>query len=299
MASETTETTPAAAEPAPQSTEPKVEAATIAEAPEPQNVLTEKFTDDEWKAIKELRGKLSDVLKDAEPDSTSATIWGVTLDPSKPDARQSVVLLKFLKARNMQAGEAATMLTETLKWRAEWNIDAIMKEEFPQDVYGPLGHIYGTDKLGHPVVYNVYGTASKDLERVFGDVKRFLRWRIQFMEKAVAMLNFETLDQMIQVHDYDGVSLLSSRDANSKEAAREASSIFQNHYPELLYKKFFVNVPSFLTWIYWIFKNLVNPRTLAKMQVVGTGPGTISSALLPFIDAKELPTRYGGEASGF
>lgn len=33
--------------------------------------------------------------------------------------------------------------------------------------------------------------------------------------------------------DYEGVGL-SSRDANSKAAASEATSIFANHYPELL-----------------------------------------------------------------
>lgn len=33
--------------------------------------------------------------------------------------------------------------------------------------------------------------------------------------------------------DYKGVTL-SSRDANSKNAASEATNIFQNHYPEFL-----------------------------------------------------------------
>lgn len=54
------------------------------------------------------------------------------------------------------------------------------------------------------------------------------------MEKSVRLLNFETLDQMIQVHDYDGVSLMGGRDANQKAAAGEATNIFQNHYPEFL-----------------------------------------------------------------
>ena len=67
----------------------------------------------------------------------------------------------------------------------------------------------------------------------------------------------------------------------------------------LQYKKFFINVPTFLTWMYWFFKNLVNPRTFAKMQVVGTGKATILAAFVPFIDTKELPKRYGGEADAF
>jgi hypothetical protein len=37
--------------------------------------------------------------------------------------------------------------------------------------------------------------------------------------------------------DYEGVSL-TSRDANSKNAASEATNIFTSHYPELLVCKF-------------------------------------------------------------
>ena len=38
---------------------------------------------------------------------------------------------------------------------------------------------------------------------------------------------------MLQIHDYEGVSMM-SRDANQKAAASEATNIFQNHYPEFL-----------------------------------------------------------------
>lgn len=73
------------------------------------------------------------------------------------------------------------------------------------------------------------------------------------MEKSISCLDFETIDQTVQIHggshpyfaheesdhglqltlDYEGVSL-TQRDANSKSAASEATSIFQNHYPEFL-----------------------------------------------------------------
>lgn len=70
------------------------------------------------------------------------------------------------------------------------------------------------------------------------------------MEKCMALLDFREIDQCIQIHgtflsfcfpysyhlspiDYEGVSL-TSRDANSKNAASEATNIFQSHYPEML-----------------------------------------------------------------
>jgi phosphatidylinositol transfer protein SFH5 len=98
--------------------------------------------------------------------------------------------------------------------------------------------------------------------------------------------------------DYDGVGI-SSRTAESKAAASEASSIFQSHYPEMLYKKYFVNVPSFMSWIFWLFKPLLSTQTIAKMSVVGKGSDTIGKELLVIIDASELPKRYGGKAEAF
>lgn len=53
------------------------------------------------------------------------------------------------------------------------------------------------------------------------------------MEKGLHQVDFATVDSLIQVHDYDGVSM-TSRDAESKKAAAEATKIFQDHYPELL-----------------------------------------------------------------
>lgn len=50
------------------------------------------------------------------------------------------------------------------------------------------------------------------------------------------MVNYIFLELGISLSlatDYEGVSL-TSRDANSKAAASEATNIFQSHYPELL-----------------------------------------------------------------
>ncbi|KAF8623229.1 hypothetical protein AX15_006463 [Amanita polypyramis BW_CC] len=242
---------------------------------------------------------LQDAYEDPKASGMPITLWGVDIDPSHPinDARVSVVLMKFLRARNLSIPDARDMFISTLRWRKIFDIEAALKEEFPQEVFGQLGHIYGEDKEGRTVVYNLYG-ANKDLKTVFGDVQRFLRWRIALHEKSILTLDFINVDQTIQIHDYEGVGL-SSRDTNSKAAASEATSIFANHYPELLYKKFFINVPALLNWLFWAMKPLVPTNTLAKMSVVGTGQHAVAKALLPYIDVAQLPARYGGEAKAF
>ncbi|KAG6812738.1 hypothetical protein H0H92_000955 [Tricholoma furcatifolium] len=261
---------------------------------EPQNTLTKQFSDNEWGALKEFRAELPEIFADGFPDDPKAsekpiTFWGVNIDPKAPagDARWP---------RNLSVRDARDMFVSTLRWRTSIDIDAVLKEEFPQDVFGNVGHIYGRDHEGRPVVYNIYG--GNNLAEVFSDTRRFIRWRVALHEKSLTMLDFTEVDQTVQIHDYLGVGL-GSRDAKSKAAASEATNIFQSHYPELLHKKFFVNVPTIMNWIFWAFKPLLPAATLAKMSVVGTGHHALQKALLPIIDAKELPKQYGGEADGW
>jgi hypothetical protein len=270
---------------------------------EPQNPLTKKFTEQEWTALKELRKQIPKVIAEAYSDnpeikSKPLILWGVRIDSNgTKDPRASVILMKFLRARNLNPDAAAQMLTATIRWRDQFKIDELLKEEFPSDVFGKLGYVYGKDKGGRPVTYNLYG-ANQDLNAVFGDVERFIRWRVKLMEQSILKLDFNDIDQVVQVHDYEGVSMR-NRDANSKNAASEATSIFQNHYPEFLYRKFFINVPTLLSWIFWLFKTLVSAQTFAKMSVVGGGNHAIAKALGEVISVEELPVRYGGEAKGF
>ena len=105
--------------------ETKDKKAEATEPEEPQNPLTEKFTEDEWKALKELRvrcyrccpccgvnsgpgqTKLPYIFETAFPEKedklSPVTLWGVPVDPSNPvgDARLSVILIKFLRARHV------------------------------------------------------------------------------------------------------------------------------------------------------------------------------------------------------
>ena len=48
---------------------------------------------------------------------------------------------------------AANMIISTFKWRDEFKTDELATEEFPEDVFGPVGHVFGKDKEGRPVTY--------------------------------------------------------------------------------------------------------------------------------------------------
>ncbi|KAF8824585.1 hypothetical protein HHX47_DHR8000486 [Lentinula edodes] len=122
---------------------------------EPKTALTDQFTP---KVLKAFRVEIPDALASAYPDKNNpktadVKLWGVTIESSNLlDAAMSVVLMKFLRARNLSVSEGKTMFIATLRWRDQFNVEAAGKEEFPQDVFRQLGHIYGQDKAGRPVV---------------------------------------------------------------------------------------------------------------------------------------------------
>ena len=125
------------------------------------------------KLLPEILSKSYDDKPDAK--TTPITFWGVNIDPAAPekDARVSVILMKFLRARythllsscpaifrtlsflkrrNINVGEAQDMLVNTLRWREQFGVQAACAEVFPKEVFENLGHIYGKDKGGRPVV---------------------------------------------------------------------------------------------------------------------------------------------------
>ncbi|KAI7998793.1 Patellin-3 [Camellia lanceoleosa] len=58
-------------------------------------------------------------------------IWGV---PLFKDNRIDVILLKFLRPRDFKMKDAIAMLRNTILWRKEFNIDALIDEDLGEDL---------------------------------------------------------------------------------------------------------------------------------------------------------------------
>ncbi|KAG6908954.1 hypothetical protein DXG01_002560 [Tephrocybe rancida] len=260
------------------------------EATEPENALTKRFTEKEWKSLKKFKADLPEIFAEGFPDDPKASekpisFWGVNIDPQAPlDARVSVVLMK-----NLSVPDAREMFVSTLRWRTSIGIDALLKEEFPQDVFGDVGHIFGRDHQGRPVVYNIYG--GNNLADVFSDTQRFIR--LSRCEPDQPGRKVQGSRQ--RSYQHLPKPLPGATGTPLRLSLSNVKLIFLNTQ----HKKFFVNVPTLMNWIFWAFKPLLPAATLAKMSVVGSGHHALKKALLPVIDAKELPQRYGGEAEGW
>eukprot|EP00026_Physarum_polycephalum_P007950 Phypoly_transcript_08023.p1 GENE.Phypoly_transcript_08023~~Phypoly_transcript_08023.p1 ORF type:complete len:445 (+),score=102.83 Phypoly_transcript_08023:178-1512(+) len=242
--------------------------------------------------LKAFHARLGADLAPFQEEGKPVVLWGVELITTEPaPPKVDVILLKFLRAREFKVEEAATMLVNCIKWRKEFGIDHIFEEKFPHAITS-LGFIHKTDNQGRPVMYNIYGNIRpKEAFEDQGGIDKFVRWRVQLMEKAILRLDMETVEDMVILHDYEGVSML-SMDKNTKQASRTLIALFQDYYPELLAKKFFVNIPWFFETVYNVISAFVSDRTKAKFVLCSKG--SLREKLLVNIPVENLPTEYGG-----
>ncbi|XP_073031775.1 patellin-3-like [Primulina eburnea] len=253
----------------------------------------------ERRTLEEFKYNVQEVLKVGLFSSDTPTapeevyIWGV---PLLKDERSDVILLKFLRARDFKVQESFDMLKNTIKWRKEFNVDELAEEDLGDDLEKVV-FMQGHDKKGHPVCYNVYGEfQDKELYfNTFADEEKrmkFLRWRIQFLERSIRRLDFNPggINTIFQVSDLKNSPGLGKRELHI--ATKQALQILQDNYPEFVAKQVFINVP----WWYLAFYTMISPfltqRTKSKFMFSGSTK-TVET-LCKYISPEQVPTRYGG-----
>ncbi|SAM05617.1 hypothetical protein [Absidia glauca] len=254
------------------------------------NQFVKEFKPEESQGVSKLKQDLPAILQEALGTEDVYTLWGVALDKDSTDERLDVILVKFLRARELSFPEARKMLVDSLKWRKDFKADELVNETFDADLFKSIGFIHGQDKKGRPVCYNFYGDLDQD--KVFESIQTFIRWRLQLMEQSVKLIDFVNVDSMIQVHDYKGASMF-GRSANAKAATKEIIKVLQDNYPEFLAIKFFVNVPWWGSKIFNLIRPLLPEATVKKFVVCSNSD--MLETLQKSIDKDQLPTVYAGE----
>ncbi|PPS02760.1 hypothetical protein GOBAR_AA17899 [Gossypium barbadense] len=267
------------------------------------------LSDSERKALEELKQLVREAIdsnlfnseskteenpeKEKKQESKEVSIWGI---PLLKDERSDVILLKFLRARDFKAKDAFVMIKNTIRWRKEFGIDELLDEDLGDDMEKVV-FMHGQDKEGHPVCYNVYGEfQNKELyQKAFSDEEKrmkFLRWRIQLLEKSIRKLDFSPggVSTIFQASD-----LKNSPGPGKKElrlATKQALQVLQDNYPEFVAKQVFINVP----WWYLAFYTMISPfmtqRTKSKFVIAL--PSKSAETLFKYIPPEQVPIQYGG-----
>ncbi|MFS7910630.1 putative CRAL-TRIO lipid binding domain, GOLD domain, CRAL/TRIO domain, CRAL/TRIO domain superfamily [Helianthus anomalus] len=221
------------------------------------------------------------------------SIWGI---PLLADERSDVVLLKFLRARDFKVKEAFTMLKNVVAWRKGFGIASLLEEDLGTE-QEKVVYMHGVDKEGHPVCYNAYGEyQNKELynETFSTEEKRtkFLRWRIQFLEKSIRKLDFspDGINTILQVIDFKNSP--GPFKWELRQATNQALQLFQDNYPEFVAKQVFINVP----FLYLAFYKVINPffTQRTKSKFVFAGPSKTAETLFKYIAPELVPVQYGG-----
>lgn len=187
------------------------------------------------------------------------------------------LIYKICKANLFNEVETKTRFIHILNWRRDFNPLSAGFMEQHDDMFEKIG-ILSEDKENGPnkkvITWNLYGQIE-DRAKMFGNGqdKKFIRYRIGLMERGIKLLDFhdDSNCYMTQVHDYKNVSMIFGMNAEMKACIKNIVTIFQEYYPESLYAKYFVNVPTILAWIYDIIIKFVDKRTREKFIVLSNG----------------------------
>jgi phosphatidylinositol/phosphatidylcholine transfer protein len=97
------------------------------------------------------------------------------------------------------------------------------------------------------------------------------------------------IETFCTIMDAKGVALTSVRSVMGY--LNRASGISQNYYPERLGKLYIINAPWGFSSVFSLIKRFLDPVTVAKISVLGSG---YESELLAQIPAENLPKYLGG-----
>ncbi|XP_019432418.1 PREDICTED: patellin-3-like [Lupinus angustifolius] len=258
-----------------------------AEQPPPQQP-EEKVSEADTKETNKVEEASSTPLT---PEQVS--IYGV---PLLADEKSDVILLKFLRARDFKVKEAFTMISNTIRWRKEFGIDELVEENLGDELEKVV-YMHGFDKEGHPVCYNIYGEFNnRELyKKTFSDEEKrdkFMRWRIQFLEKSIRKLDFNPggICTIVQVNDLKNSPGPGKWEL--RQATKQALQLLQDNYPEFVAKQVFINVP----WWYLAVNRMISPflTQRTKSKFVFSGPSKSAETLLSYIAPEQLHVNHGG-----
>ncbi|RVD82140.1 uncharacterized protein DFL_006574 [Arthrobotrys flagrans] len=263
-----------------------------------------ELTNAQWGTISPSLAAIYRRLPEILDKSKHSEVYGVQLTyvdgSTEPAFGTLLILQKFLRANSDNIDKAVDQLSATLAWRAEKKPLESLAAEHDRSAYEGLGYIQILPETGEVLTWNIYGAVT-DYKKTFANLDSFLSWRVALMEAAIAKLDLPNATkpipdfnkgadpyQIIQVHDYLNVFIL-RMDPDAKAASKATIAVFRDFYPEMLSRKFFVNVPLLMGWLYKATTLVLPEATVKKFRVLSYGKELAAEL------GDAIPEAYGGK----
>ncbi|XP_076062028.1 SEC14-like protein 2 [Oratosquilla oratoria] len=222
-------------------------------------------------------------------------VAGLVQEEDNTDER----LLQWLVARNFNVDKAENMLTKSLDWRREWDVDNVLSWNPPEVLlkYYPVG-MAGHDKEGRPVWIIPYGGC--DMRGLLQSVRRaeYVRYTVRVLERSRADMREQSrrlgrpVLQQSCVFDLHNFSVKHVTWKPAMDVILQLVQIYEANYPELLHCAYVINAPKIFTAAYAIIRPFLHEVTLRKIRIFGKDGW--KQELLKDIDPEELPQHWGG-----
>lgn len=211
-------------------------------------------------------------------------------------------LLRFLRARKFDVKLAEKMFVECEKWRVDFGVNTIL-DDFHYNEKKQVAQYYPqyyhkTDKDGRPIYVEQLGgvkinemykitTQERMLKNLVWEYESFIRYRLPACSRQQGHL----VETSCTIMDLKGVSLGTATSVYSYIS--EASKIGQNYYPERMGKFYLINAPFGFSAVFSFIKNFLDPVTVSKIFVLGSG---YQKELLKQVPIQNLPVKFGGKS---
>ncbi|CAN0927382.1 PATL5 [Linum grandiflorum] len=258
-------------------------------------------TQKEVVALQQFKQLLIDEKKSCSPDSVSDEIYfcGVRLELDAVDDRTDVILLKFLRAKNFEVQDAFKMFSRTILWRKKHGIDKLHLQDEDEEYSKAFGRVFfmsGQNMEGHPVWCMMY-RAFLDNEvyhEAFSDKakrRRFLKWKIRFVEKIMRKLDFRAngISSIVLVMDMKNFTSLEEPACKALESTLR---MLLDYYPEFVERKIMINLRLWDPALMRIMSQFVEECKNGKLTYVG--PSKSSDIVLRYVGEEQIPIRCEG-----
>ena len=204
------------------------------------------------------------------------------------------LLYRFLIARKWEINDAIDGIKHYIGWRRSMGVDTCIHEKV-DDAMGDMPPFMGRDRDGYPIMYNAPDPLV--LRKLIQTEKRetLIRRHLIVMERGRYLCKKFNVDRVTCIFDLSSVTM-SSVTSEVLGLLKEMSHLDQTVYPENMRRMIVCNGGWAVSAMWKVVRPLLDKRVQQKISFVSGAPSV--KILEEFIDPTQIPSHYGGSATG-